>query len=266
LADDALYLVGRSYEDEALALVTVTRAQSVEMAVEVAQRRAFSLAQEGRRRNLSGRAGKVAELKKLGKLDAAEREEASNAAFQGFFANANVGNFAQWAEQEAESLTATELADRQDKYDAALRKAVEAYLTASRKAGGDKAGDALLAMAKIQDEQLKDVDAAMATWLEIVRQFSGTAVAEDASWRIAQFHDRNDDHRAAIEAFQGFLRNYRRSPNAGAAQAAIAENHEFLGEWVHAMDAYTNYINNFPDGPLVERAREQIAWIKTYRL
>ena len=46
----------------------------------------------------------------------------------------------------------------------------------------------------------------------------------------------------------------------------MAENYERLGKWVQAMDAYTNYINNFPDGPLVERAREQIAWIKTYRL
>jgi hypothetical protein len=32
------------------------------------------------------------------------------------------------------------------------------------------------------------------------------------------------------------------------------------------MDSYTNYINNFPEGPLVEKAKGQISWIKTYRL
>ena len=32
------------------------------------------------------------------------------------------------------------------------------------------------------------------------------------------------------------------------------------------MDSYNNYLNNFPDGPLVAKAKEQIGWIKTYRL
>jgi hypothetical protein len=32
------------------------------------------------------------------------------------------------------------------------------------------------------------------------------------------------------------------------------------------MDSYSNYITNFPDGPLVAKAKEQINWIKTYRL
>ncbi|MBK8096181.1 MAG: tetratricopeptide repeat protein [Planctomycetes bacterium] len=266
LADDALYLVGRSFEEEASALTSVTRAQSVEKAKESAQKRAFSLAQDERRRQSLGRGGRIAELKQQGQVAAAEREEASNAAYQGFFLNANVGNFAQWAEQEAATLTATEFADRQDKVDAALRRAVQAYATASGKAGGDKAGDALLAMAKIQHDLLKDVDAALATWLEIVRQFSGTAVAEDASWQIAQYHEQAHKHKEAVEAYEAFLRNYRRSPKAGDAQIAIAENHEQLGNWVNAMDAYTNYINNFPSGPRIDKAREQIQWIKTYRL
>jgi TolA-binding protein len=121
-------------------------------------------------------------------------------------------------------------------------------------------------MATIYDQRLKDSQAAMQTWMEIVRQFSGTAVAEDASWRIAQFYERDGKHAEAIEAYQAFLRNYRRSPNAAAAQFAVAENYEQLGEWVNAMDSYTNYLTNFPEGPLVAKAKEQINWIKTYRL
>ena len=168
--------------------------------------------------------------------------------------------------QEVETLTASQRADRQDKINAALRKAVEAYASASKVAGADKADDALLQMATIYDQRLKDSQAAMQTWLEIVRQFSGTAVAEDASWRIAQYYEREDKHAKAIEAYEAFLRNYRRSPKAASAQFAIAENYEHLGEWVKAMDAYTNYMTNFPDGPLAQKAKDQISWIKTYRL
>ena len=32
------------------------------------------------------------------------------------------------------------------------------------------------------------------------------------------------------------------------------------------MDQYTNYLNNFPEGGLAQKAREQINFIKTYRL
>ena len=163
-------------------------------------------------------------------------------------------------------MTATELADRQDKIIAALREAVEAYTSASKVAGADKADDALLKMATIYDQRLKDPDAAMATWLEIVRQFSGTNVAEDASWRIAQYHERDKKYEEAIDAYKSFLRNYRSSSRAGAAQFAVAENYEHLGKWVNAMDSYTNYLNNFPEGPQVAKAKEQINWIKTYRL
>lgn len=130
----------------------------------------------------------------------------------------------------------------------------------------DKADDALLQMAQIYDERLKDTNAAMSTWEEIVRQYSGTAVAEDASWKMATNYESQMEHAKAIAAYQAFFRNYRRSERAGQAQAAIAENYEQLGEWVQAMDAYTNYVNNFPEGPLLEKAREQINWIKTYRL
>ena len=84
--------------------------------------------------------------------------------------------------------------------------------------------------------------------------------------RIASWYESQQEHGKAIAAYQTFFRNYRRSPRAGDAQAAIAENFEHLGEWVQAMDAYTNYVNNFPEGPLLKKARDQINWIKTYRL
>jgi tetratricopeptide (TPR) repeat protein len=258
--------VGKSYEDEANRLASVTREQSLEKAKEVAQRRAYEDVQGNRRIQLDSEQKQIASLKASGKVAAVELQEAANSANYYRFNEANVELFAQKAEQQVESLTAVQLADRQDKINAALRKAVESYTSASKVPGADKAGDALLQMATIYDQRLKDAQAAMQTWLEIVRQFSGTNVAEDASWKIAQFHERQGKYAEAIDAYQSFLRNYRRSPNAGPAQFAIAENYEHLGQWVNAMDAYTKYITSFADGPMVNKAREQINWIKTYRL
>ncbi len=266
LADDALFMVGKSYEDEATKLAAASRGKAEALANEMAQRKAYQMAQSNRREQEVLRFKKVAGLKSAGKQVAAEVEEAFQAANYGQFNPANVELFARQADQEAEALTAAQLADRQDKINAALRKAVEAYSSASKVAGADKADDALLRVATIYDEELKDDQAALETWLEIVRQFSGTSVAEDASWRIAQYYERQRKYAEAIEAFKAFLRNYRASSRAAPAQFAIAENYEHLGEWVNAMDSYTNYINNFPDGPMAQKAREQINWIKTYRL
>jgi TolA-binding protein len=266
LADDALFMVGKSYQDEADKLATVTRAQSIAEAKDIAQRFAYEQVQMGRRRQERARRENIAGLKAAGKSKAAEVEEAFQAANTALFNEANVRLFAQQAGQKVETITATQLADRQDRINAALRQAVDAYTDASKVAGADKADDALLAMATIYDQRLKDSEAAMATWLEIVRQFSGTDVAEDASWRIAQTYEREQKYADAVTAYESFLRNYRRSPNAGQAQFAIAENYERLGEWVKAMDSYTNYRTNFPEGPLVQKAQEQINWIKTYRL
>ncbi len=266
LADDALLAVGKSYEDEAERLDAATRETSREIAKDVAQRNAYRNVQSLRQAQKESRAGFIAELKKGGKGAVAEAEEASFAGNWGQFNDANVDLVARKAVQEVESLTASQLADRQDKIAAALRKAVEAYAAASQVAGADKADEALLQMASIHDTRLKNPEAAMRTWLEIVRLFSGTAVAENASWRLCQYYERNAAWAEAIEAYKAFVRNYRRSPMAGRAQYAAAEAYEHLGEWIAAMDSYTNYVVNFPEGPLVAKAKEQINWIKTYRL
>jgi tetratricopeptide (TPR) repeat protein len=265
-ASNAMFLVGKSYEDEANKLEKVTRAEQLEQSRDIAQRGAYADAQSNRRANISKGLAKVAQLKAAGKQIKAEIQEAANSSFQNQFDIANVELFAQKAVQQIETMTALELADRQDKVNAALRKAVEAYTATSKISGGSKADSALLQMATIYDQRLKDSKAAMQVWLEIVRQFSGTNVAEDASWKIAQYYEREGKYAEAVDAYQAFLRNYRRSPNAGSAQYAIAENYEHLGQWVKAMDSYANYLTNFADGPLANKAKQQINWIKTYRL
>ena len=266
LADDALLALGHSYEDEAQRLANMTRGSTVQMAQEQAQKEAYQQVQVARGNFANTNSSRVMDLNRKGEKGLAELEEARQAGQNMMFNGANFDLAAQRAAQVVEVLTAVQLADRQDKINGALRKAVDAYAAAAKVPGGDKAGDALLRMAVIYDEQLKDPAAALATWKEIVNQYSGTAVAEEASWRIAQYHDRAANWPDAVEAYKAFLRNYRRSPKAAAAQFAIAEGYEHQNKWVEAMDAYTNYINSFAEGPLAAKAREQINWIKTYRL
>jgi TolA-binding protein len=266
LADDALVLVGKSFEDEAAKLAGLTRGSTLVASQEIAQKSAYQQVQASRDMNRKVQDEKVDALKRSGKSDLAELEQANQAANSQAWNSANFEIAASKAAQDVETLSARQLADRQDKTNAALRKAVEAYASAARVPGADKAGDALLRMAVIYDEQLKDSPAALATWKEIVSQFSGTAVAEEASWRIAQYYDRAANWKDAVEAYKAFLRNYRRSARAGQAQFSIAEGYEHLNQWVEAMDSYNNYLSNFADGPLAQKAKEQINWIKTYRL
>jgi TolA-binding protein len=266
LADDALFMVGKSHEDEAQKLSAVTRTKSVELANIEAQKQAYQISQAGRRMTRARGQQRLTDLKKAGQLEEADSEVANFAARNQAFDLAQARVIANWSQQQAEVLTAQQLADRQDKINAALRKAVDSYRRAAALVSGDKADDALLRMADIYDKQLKDDEEAMATWLEIVEQFGGTSVAEDSSWKIAQYYEHHGQHQKAIEAYQKFLHSYRNSPKAGDAMFAVAENYEYLGKWVDAMDAYTNYLNKFPQGPHVERAKEQITWIKTYRL
>jgi TolA-binding protein len=265
-ACDSLYQIGKSYEDEANRLATVTRESTFEQNKELAQRRAYQLGNTARAESMSRLNVKAQELKKAGQKAEADLQIAANGGAQAQNDDANFTIAAENAFREQETLTAGQLADRQDKINAALRKAVAVYAEAAKVPAGDKAGEALLHMAVIYNDRLGDPPQAMSTWLEIVRQFSGTAVAEEASWQIAQHYEKAGQYAEAVEAYKSFLRNYRRSPKAPDAQFFIAENYEHLGQWIAAMDQYTNYVQNFPEGTLVQKAKEQISFIKTYRL
>lgn len=266
LADDALYQVGLSYQQEADRFATVTRSATIADNKERAQKGAYKQMSAGRRKMDSVNDKLIAQLRAEGKDQSAELQRARGAFQSQQYNFANTANLAEQAKQEVVQLTANQLADRQDKINAALRKAVSVYQRAAMVPAADKAADSLLKMAGIYADRLMDPDEAMKTYKEIVRQFAGTAVAEDASWRLATYYEKQQDYIEAIKAYDAFLRNYRQSPKAQAAQFAIAENYEHLGEWVKAMDSYTNYINNYPTGPMVQKATQRREWIKTYRL
>ena len=266
LADDALFLVGKSHEDESIRLARVDRSSVVRYNKARVQNEAYLSYFGNRSGNRKAQSKKIKNAQQKGDTRNADILQASNINQQWAFDNAYVSNTLLNASRQVEAYTATQLADQQDKVNAALRKAIQSYQTASSMASSDKAGEALLRMAGIYDEKLNDSAKAMQVWKETVRQFSGTTVAEDASWKIARYYEHNGKYKEAIDADKSFLRNYRRSPKAELAQFAIAEHFEHLSDWVSAMDAYTNYIKNYPKGQQLSKAKEQINWIKTYRL
>lgn len=266
VADDALYLVAQSYEQQAqrLAGVTVEKAfaQSYEMGQRGAYRR-FNEQQVDMVRKVQARRD---ELKKGGKETELALDEAANSFFQNSAAIGNISQSAREAELKAECDSILEVANRQDRINDSYREAVAAYIrAASDYPLGDRTDDSLLKIAQIFETHLKDRPAAMQTYQKIVKQFPGTPVAEDAAWKVAQFYEDEGKHAAAAEAYREFIRNYPASPRVADAQFAMAEVLEQLGQWVDAMDAYETFRQKFGAHPKSQLAMEQINWIKAYR-
>lgn len=266
LADDALFLIGQSYEQQGLKLASIT--------IEKARAEAFEQGQRGAYRafnaQVAGRGGRLQQrrddLKKSGDFDALALDEAKNAASELNFLQGGIANTARFAEQQAETESAIEVANRQDRINDAYREAVAMYMkSVSDYPLGDKTDESLLKIAQIFETHLKDRAAAMQTYQRIVKLFPGTPVAEDAAWKVAQFHEREAKYTAAAEAYRDFIRNYPGSARVADAQFALAEVLEQLGNWVDAMDAYETFRQKFGSHPKATLAMEQINWIKAYR-
>ena len=267
LADDALSWYGQSFEQEAAALGEVTRERAKADSNFRAQEFAYKKVLTAVRELNEGDVAELKALRKAGQIDKAEMSQAAQQSRFNVFLASNVALAAEEAEQYAEVLTAAQLANRQDRINAALRRAVEAYRRAARDYPvGDTADQSLLRMAEIYEQKLRDEEQAMVAYEQITKVFRGSSVAEDAAWKIAGFYERKGRHGEAVDAYGDFIRNYPQSGRVGSAQFAMAETLEKLDRWVEAMDAYTTYVSRFPDGPLTARAREQINWIKAYRL
>ena len=265
-ADNALFLIGKSYETQAqqLAMVTVASAKA----------QAFRGNQKGAYWSYSGQLAREEErqmqrrdqLKKAGKSFELGINEAADAnKLQGLVIS-NLFNTARAAQIQAETESALQVASRQDRVNEAYREAVKHYvLSATDYPLGDQADDSLLRIAAIFETQLKDRPAAMETYQKIVKLFPGTPVAQDAAWKVALFYEQESKFTNAAASYRDFIRNYPASPRVADAQFALAEVLEQLGKWVDAMDAYETFRQKFKDHPKALVAAKQISWIKTYR-
>ncbi|MEO2030015.1 MAG: tetratricopeptide repeat protein, partial [Fuerstiella sp.] len=131
LADDALLLVGTSYVSEADQLAAVDRGKSQAIARDIAQRQAYHVAQDNRRRQSLKNLDQITALKVQGKREEAAKKEAYFAGQALQFDAANTLNVSNWAAQQEEVLSAAQMADRQDKINAALRQAVGSFRRAA---------------------------------------------------------------------------------------------------------------------------------------
>ncbi|MEQ8785820.1 MAG: tetratricopeptide repeat protein [Pirellulaceae bacterium] len=266
VADDALYLVGQSYEQQAHRLASVSAATVLAQEFERNQRGAYQVFNENLAEQKRLSTARRDELKSQGKAVQLDLEEAAGA----FRYNASnfdiIANTTRQAEQKAASETALQVANRQDRINEALREAVAAY---SRATGdyplGDMTDESLLRIAQIYETELKDRDAAMKTYQRVVELFPGTPVAEDAAWKLASFYEQQGKYTLAAEAYRDFIRKHPASGRVADAQFALAEVYEQLGKWVEAMDAYEVFRQKFAGHPNAQLAAEQINWIKAYR-
>lgn len=266
LADDALYLLAQSYEQQATRLASVTLRGARELAYDARQKGAYQDFNEAAGKIRKLQAEKRHRLKSEGKDMELALDEASQSFRQNSLALSGLSNTARRAEQQAETESALQVANRQDRINEANREAIRIYMQAATDYPlGDKTDDSLLRIAQIFETQLKDRTAAMETYQKIVKLFPGTPVAEDAAWNVALFHEQEGEYELAATALRDFIRSYPASNRVADAQYSLAEVLEELGQWINAMDEYETFRQKFSDHPRAVVALEQINWIRTYR-
>lgn len=266
LADDALYFIGQSYEQQAQKLAGITIEKAKADAFVLTQRNAYAVANMNIANQEKAQMTRRVELKAAGKTEELARDEASNAFRQGVVFNGAPPSAALVCELEAETVSALQVANRQDKINDAYRQSVTTYSrVANEYPLGDMTDKSLLRMAQILETELKDKALAMATYQKVVKFFPGTPVAEDAAWKVAKFYEGEGKHKEAVDSYREFIRNYPASGRVADAQFAVAESLEQLGRWVEAMDAYETFRQKFTSHPKAQIALDQINWIRAYR-
>jgi len=266
MADDALYLLGQSFEKEAQQIEGITREQALDVANRMAQGAVYRKSQQNLKQQEQQMQQEIEEYKGKGDYENAEKAEAREGARMKEARSSAAGAAAQEAGQMTQAMTAYEMANRQDRINAALREAIKAYDKAWAITLGDHAADALLRMADIYDSRLKNPEKAMEVYDKIISTFPGKPVAENALWRRAQYYEYQGKYDKAAEEYNTFINNYPQSKHAEEATFRLAEMYEQQKMWREAINTYTNFQTLFPNSTLVTKAKERIAWIKTYRI
>ncbi|QDU96024.1 tetratricopeptide repeat protein [Lignipirellula cremea] len=265
-ADDALYIIGSSYQQQAERLAVVTSETAWARAYERNQQLAYQQFNDVVQAQAKEQSARRAQLKGAGKSVELGLDEAANSFRYNGRNFDNISNSAKLAEQQAETESALQVANRQDRINEAYREAVAQFSRVSTEYPlGDKTDDALIEIAQIYETRLKDRAAAMKTYQRVVELFPGTPVAEDAAWKVAAFYEQEGQFAAAASAFREFTRTYPASSRVADAQFALAEMLEQLGKWNDAMDAYEIFRQKFAGHAKANLASDQINWIKAYR-
>jgi tetratricopeptide (TPR) repeat protein len=267
MADDALYLLGQSFEKEAQQIEGITREQAEVAANTAAQKDIYQRSQQNLQQQEQQMKEEIKSFEGKGDVQGAEKAQARMGEKMKQARYSQAGQAATESSQIVEAMTAYELANKQDRVNAALRDAINAYDKAAAIASGDHAADALLRMATIYETRLKNPGKAMEVYEKIVKTFPGTSVAEGAVWRRAQYFEQKGEYAKAAAEYTTFINNYPKSQQIEQAWWHLAEMYEQLKAWTEAINTYRSIQTNFQqNAALVQKAEERINWIKTYRM
>src|SRR5262244_806660 len=96
-----------------------------------------------------------------------------------------------------------------------------------------------------QLEEKKDYAAAAQAYLDFVKDFPKTQIADKALYNASTDFYRAHMLEKALAARELLFRNYPHSPLVPACQLANAEGYEAIGDFEHAAEAYELYVNGF---------------------
>jgi len=96
-----------------------------------------------------------------------------------------------------------------------------------------------------QLEEKKEYAAAGQAYLDFVKDFPKTQIADKALYNASTDFYRAHMLEKALAARELLFRNYPHSPLVPASQLANAEGYEAIGDFEHAAEAYELYVNGF---------------------
>jgi TolA-binding protein len=232
LADDGQYWIGHTYEYHARAIGKLDKKRIVLNT-----------------RTLQSRAEIVADLELR----------------QRYYPEATEGFLVQEALWDDHLLGVLTSGSKRDRVNAELLKAIEAYHKVIENFEmGDLAGKALLRIAVIYTEYLKDTEKGITAYQELLENYPGSQEAENALYEVGVYQMEKQQYEQAIKLFQQFGHRFPSSPKTEDAMLAVSRCYVELKAWAEAVDAYKRYLNQFPNGKHAKFAQAQIEWIRMY--
>jgi TolA-binding protein len=143
---------------------------------------------------------------------------------------------------------------------AAYQKVVDAHRLS------DRAPRALLRLGEIQLRHLKDTDAAVEAYRQLLERFPGTPEAVDRQCEVGRAYVRSGRLADGERLIRLFMASFPNHDEYGEALLNLADCHRRQREFVKALDDYQSYLARCPDSARTEEVKEEIAWLKKYRL
>ena len=131
---------------------------------------------------------------------------------------------------------------------------------------GDQAGTALLRIAVISREKLRNPKDSIAAYELLLKHYPESGAAVDALYGVGSYYKERKQYENALKAFESFVYNHSGDNRAHEAYFAIGECLEALNRYKESLEYYQNYSKRYPRGSLYQLARERSEWIQTYRL